>query len=64
MSLHLITGYAGVEHITSADQGSYNAAMMGEGQFVLERGNKFAASIISNNKGSIFNSCCGIFSIS
>lgn len=50
MSLHLITGYAGVEHVTSADQGSYNAAMMGEGQFVLERGNKFAASIISNNK--------------
>lgn len=49
MGLHLITGYAGAEHITSADQGSYNAAMMGNGQFVMERGNQFAASIISNN---------------
>ena len=50
MSLHLVTGYAGEEHVTSADQGSFNAAIMGEGEFVLERGNQFAASIISNNK--------------
>lgn len=50
MSLHLITGYAGKEHITSADQASFNAAIMGEGQFVMERGNQFTASIISNNK--------------
>ena len=49
-NLHLVTGYAGEEHITSDDQGSFNAAIMGTGQFVLERGNQFAASIISNNK--------------
>jgi hypothetical protein len=49
-NLHLVTGYAGEEHITSDDQGSFNAAMMGTGQFVLERGNQFAASIVSNNK--------------
>ncbi|MFA9375599.1 MAG: hypothetical protein ACERKZ_02480 [Lachnotalea sp.] len=55
MSLHLITGYAGEEHITSADQGSFNAAIMGEGQFVMERGNQFAASIISNNKVRILD---------
>nr|DAP86063.1 MAG TPA: tail collar fiber protein [Caudoviricetes sp.] len=49
-NLHLVTGYAGEEHVTSSDEGSLNAALMGEGQFVMERGNQFAASIISNNK--------------
>lgn len=49
-NLHLVTGYAGVEHVTSADQGSFNAALMGEGTYVLERGNMFSASVISNNK--------------
>lgn len=54
-NLHLVTGYAGEEHITSSDQGSWNAAIMGEGQFVMERGNEFAASIISNNKVRILD---------
>ncbi len=49
-NLHLVTGYAGVEHVTSNDHGSLNAAMFGNGEFVLERGNQFAASIQSNNK--------------
>lgn len=49
-NLHLVTGYAGEAHITSADQGSFNAALMGNGEFVLERGNQFAASIITNNQ--------------
>lgn len=49
-NLHLVTGYAGEEHVTSSDEGSLNAALMGEGQFVMERGNQFTASIISNNK--------------
>lgn len=46
---HLITGYAGSEHIQSADQGSFNAAFFGTGQFVMEVGNQFEASITSNN---------------
>lgn len=49
MSLHLITGYAGEEHITSSDHASFNIAMFGGGEFVLDRGNKFEASVISNN---------------
>ena len=49
-NLHLITGYAGEAHITSADQGSFNAALFGNGEFVLERGNQFAANIITNNQ--------------
>lgn len=54
-NLHLVTGYAGEEHITSNDQGSFNAALMGTGEFVLERGRQFAAQVISNNKVRIFD---------
>lgn len=46
---HLITGYAGEEHIQSKDQGSFNAAFFGDGQFVMEVGNEFEGSIIDNN---------------
>ena len=47
--VHLITGYAGYEHITSADDGSFNAAFFGGGQNVMQIGNQFSASIIDNN---------------
>ena len=47
--VHLVTGYAGYEHITSADQRAFNAAFCGSGQYVMDMGNKFAASIIDNN---------------
>lgn len=53
MALHLITGYAGREHITSADQGAYNIATFGAGNFVLDRGQKFSANILTNNSISI-----------
>lgn len=46
---HLITGFAGIEHIKSADQGSYNAAFFGSGQNVLDIGNQLKANIISNS---------------
>lgn len=48
---HLITGYAGHEHIQSSDEGAFNAAFFGNEQYVLEsgKGNHFAASIIDNN---------------
>ena len=49
-NLHLVTGYAGSEHITSADAGSFNAAIVGSGSYVLNRGNAFAISVISNNQ--------------
>lgn len=47
--VHLVTGYYGYEHIKSADQRAFNAAFFGDGQNVLDFGNKFAASIIDNN---------------
>ena len=49
-NLHLVTGYAGKPHVTAADQGSLNAALFGSGQYVLNRGSKFAASIVTNNQ--------------
>lgn len=49
-NVHLVTGYAGSGHISAVDQGSFNAALFGEGNYVLNRGNKFAASVITNNK--------------
>lgn len=47
--IHLITGYAGYEHIQSEDDGAFNAAFFGDGQYVMETGNQFSASIIDNN---------------
>lgn len=49
-NLHLVTGYAGEPHVTADDHGSLNAAIFGEGQFVLNRGNKFAATVVTNNQ--------------
>lgn len=47
--VHLVTGYKGVEHIQSEDTRAYNRAMFGNGDFVMESGNKLRASIISTN---------------
>lgn len=47
--VHLVTGFAGSEHIQSEDDGAFNASFFGEGQFVMEQGSEFEASIIDNN---------------
>lgn len=49
MSLHLVTGYKGKAHITPSDHGAYNAGIIGAGEYVLNSGNKFAASVLSSN---------------
>jgi hypothetical protein len=54
-NVHLVTGYAGKEHITAADQGVFNALIMGDGQFVFDRGNKLSATIVSNNQVRVFD---------
>ena len=46
---HLVTGYAGYAHIKSEDDGAFNAAFFGTGQYITETGNQFAGSIIDNN---------------
>lgn len=48
-NMHLVTGYAGKTHVTSADHGSFWAAIIGNGDYVLDIGQKFAATIVSNN---------------
>lgn len=53
MSLHLVTGYAGREHVTAEDHASFNIAFVGEGETVYDRGSKFAATIIDNNNVDI-----------
>lgn len=50
MSLHLITGYAGKAHVTSADQGAFNASVVGTGEYVMCTGNELSAQVISNNQ--------------
>lgn len=49
MNLHLVTGYAGAEHVTSADQGAFHNSVLLKGDYVLNAGKKFSASIVSNN---------------
>lgn len=48
-NLHLVTGYAGQEHVTAADHGVFHSYLFGTDQFVFDRGNKLAASVVSNN---------------
>ncbi len=47
--VHLITGYAGKPHVTSASDGALNAGIYGKGKYILNMGEKFAYEIISNN---------------
>lgn len=49
-NLHLVTGYLGQEHITATDQAAFNAALIGTGQFVLDKGRVLEAQVISNNQ--------------
>ena len=49
-NMHLVTGYAGEAHITAADQASMYAALFGGGDYVLDRGSKLSASVITSNQ--------------
>ena len=55
MSIHLVTGYAGKAHIKAANHGAYNAAVVGPGQYVLDFGTMFEASVLSANKIRIYD---------
>lgn len=48
-NMHLVTGYAGRDHVTAADHGSFYAALIGSGTYILDKGNKFGISKISEN---------------
>ena len=48
-NMHLVTGYAGKTHVTAADHGAFWAAVVGPDSYILDIGQKFAATIVSNN---------------
>lgn len=48
-NLHLVTGYAGTPHISAGDAGALNASIIGSGQYVMDYGNKLAATVVTNN---------------
>lgn len=49
-NIHLVTGYAGVEHVAATDQGAFNASVFGRDQVVLAGGNNLAATVVTNNQ--------------
>ena len=49
-NLHLVTGYAGAPHVASSDHGSLYEGLIRGGQFVMEAGANFAASVVTNNQ--------------
>lgn len=49
-NIHLVTGYAGQEHVTATDHAAFNASLIGRDDFVLDNGNVFAVQVISNNQ--------------
>lgn len=53
--MEIITGYAGRGHVTSAQTGATNAAIFGDGQYILNVGSKMAATKVDNNHVSIAN---------
>ena len=56
-NMHLVTGRAGIEHVTSDDSGALNATIFGKGQYVLNEGDNLAATAISNNIVRVQNGC-------
>ena len=55
MALHLVTGFKGNAHITSANQGAFNAGCVGLGEYVLTNGRRFEAEVITSNTIRIFD---------
>lgn len=53
--LHLVTGYKGSAHVTSADQGVFNAMSIGAEEYVFTNGRRFEAQVISNNAVRIYD---------
>ena len=54
-NMHLVTGFAGREHVTAADHGSFYAALYGSGTYLLDKGKKFELTKISNNLIRVFD---------
>mgnify|MGYP003295140281 CR=1 FL=1 len=56
MANYLITGSRNnTPHVTSADDGSLNGAIFGDGVYITKRGEQLRAEIISNNLVRLFD---------
>lgn len=53
MAMHLITGHSGTAHISAADDGALNAAIVGDGSYVFDFGDDFAATMTTANSVTI-----------
>ena len=53
MAIELITGHAGEAHISSADDGAYNAGTDGGGRYILKTANQMQASMPDANTVTI-----------
>lgn len=51
--IRLITGYAGVGHVTSADAGRFNAGICGNDAYIMQTGEQMAYTLNSNNEITI-----------
>lgn len=49
MAMEIITGYTGIEHVTSADDAAIYRGIFGQDDYVLNVGSKLEATIIDNN---------------
>ncbi len=49
-NMNLVTGYVGENHVTAADAGSFHAGIVGNGEYILNRGKKLAATVVTNNQ--------------
>lgn len=47
-NISMVTGYTGEPHVTSAEQGAVNAAVFGQGKYVLDVGDKLSATVKDN----------------
>ena len=48
--MELVTGCMGEAHISAEDDAAFYRAIFGEGDWVLETGQKLAYEIVSNNQ--------------
>lgn len=53
--INIVTGFKDEPHVTSADDGSLNAGIFGEGTYILNRGQKMRAEIVNANTVRIYD---------
>ena len=60
MTCELVTGSAGADHVSSADDGSMFASVFGPGRYAVKQGNDLAATLASSNSVQIGTGACFI----